>query len=304
MKIIYIARNLIQALLIKLILIGKPFLRSKLFLFSEFMASRDRQYLLTKKGAEYYMVFSNDLAVSRKLYIGADIEHVKVVKALDILARDRNMGRQKLDLLIDIGANLGHICIPIVGRGFALSAIAFEPDPNNFRLCNINISLNNLSERIKLHNTALGENEKESLNFELSEDNSGDHRIHITSSDGIYGEARRRHITVPSTTLNSYFAEPPNRDKTLIWMDVQGYEGFVIAGASKLLSLKTPLGLEFWPYGLARANSFERLMRCLEPYQHYYDLNSENGAALPIQQLHDLYTRNIHTQFTTDILLL
>ena len=59
----------------------------------------------------------------------------------------------------------------------------------------------------------------------------------------------------------------------LIWMDVQGYEGHVLSGAPLTLSKKMPLVIEFWPYGMERANSFDKLKNSLKGYNGFYDLN-------------------------------
>ena len=48
------------------------------------------------------------------------------------------------DIFLDIGANIGVICIPAVSRGLVEEAIAIEPESENFKLLKLNISLNNL----------------------------------------------------------------------------------------------------------------------------------------------------------------
>lgn len=301
MQFVYLVRNTIQWFLIRLIKLFKPFTRSKIFLFSEFMASRDRRMLITKKGDEYYVVQTADEAVSRKLYIGAGDEHVKVIRALEILEKAR--GRHKLECIIDIGANLGHICIPVVRQGHAASAIAFEPEPANHRLCLANILINDLTDRIVLHRTALGAKQGESLTFELSKDNFGDHRVRVSASDGEYSERARQVISVPSTTLDSFFPEPLSPLNTLLWIDVQGYEGQVLEGAQQMLARKLPIGVEFWPYGQARAGSFDLFMNSLSRYDSYYDLGSDRPTPRPIAELRKLFEEKKQTQYSTDILV-
>ncbi len=266
------------------------------------MAGRDTDdYLLTRKGPERYVVMAKDIAVSRKLYIGAMEEHAKVGRAIEVLRAVKGTG--KIELLIDVGANLGHICIPIVKRGMAERAIAFEPDADNFRICSANILINDLARHIVLHNTALGSRMDESLQFELSEDNFGDHRVRVSDADGFYAEASREVITTRSTTLDYFFPELPSPRNTLVWMDVQGYEGHVLSGARKLLAQKTPMGFEFWPYGLSRANSFECLIRSLEPYGEYYDLGCDAPSPLPVSELRGIYEERRTSQYQTDILV-
>ena len=79
--------------------------------------------------------------------------------------------------LYDIGANIGVTCIPAVNRGLVKRAIAVEPEPENFKLLKLNIILNNLEDKIETLNYALSSESDKFLNLEISNDNSGDHRI-------------------------------------------------------------------------------------------------------------------------------
>jgi FkbM family methyltransferase len=297
-------RNAIQALLISGFRILDPLLKSKIVLFSEFMATRDARFVLSKKGLERYVLLAGDLGVSRKLYIGKGDEYLKVCSALDIMRAERGQAKNwQLPLLLDIGANMGHISIPLLKRGLADRALAFEPDPMNHRLCRVNILLNALEERITLQHTALGAKEHETLSFELSEDNSGDHRVRVQEKDGAYQEASRKVTSVASTTLDSFFPELPRAQDCLAWIDVQGYEGFVLQGARRLLVQRLPLGLEFWPYGLARANSFSALFESLAHYEYFYDLGASNRQRIPVAELSERFEKYKQSQYTTDILL-
>lgn len=296
-------RNTIQFFLINFFKATKFFWRSKIVLFSEFMANRDLEYMLTKKGTEKYIVLAHDVGVSRKIYIGKGDEYLKTCKALEVLANARGEQNFPLELLIDVGANLGHILIPMLNHGYAKTAIGFEPDSVNFRLCSANVLINDLAGKVTLHNFALGSSENQILEFELSEDNSGDHRIKVSDSDGAYAEANRKKTIIKSTTLDSFFPSLPSPRSCLIWIDVQGYEGHVLSGAKKFLEQRTPIGLEFWPYGLSRASSFDPLLASLASYGQYIDLGDAEAKPKAIKSLKKLYEENKHTQFTTDILV-
>lgn len=68
-----------------------------------------------------------------------------------------------------------------------------------------------------------------------------------------------------------------NPKKIFIWIDVQGYEGFVLAGGQKTLSYNPPLLIEFWPYALERSGSLELLKENLinANYNNCYDLGGD-----------------------------
>ena len=59
-------------------------------------------------------------------------------------------------------------------------------------------------------------------------------------------------------------------------MDVQGYEGIVLQGGSKIIEKKIPIILEVWPYGLSRANSFQILIDMVKKYSYLYVLSEKN----------------------------
>jgi FkbM family methyltransferase len=195
-------------------------------------------------------------------------------------------------MLIDVGANIGTICIPAVKRGLFRQAIALEPEPLNYTMLSANILINNVVERIVAYNTALGSKDDEILKFELSSDNFGDHRIKLRESEGLK-ENDRNVIRVKSETFDKII---PNVQpgEALIWIDTQGSEGYVLRGASAALARQTPLVLEFWPYGMRGSESYDLLRKALTEngYKHFYDLErSIKPIPLSTESLDDLYDR-------------
>lgn len=82
------ARNLTQTILIFLIRSVKSILKRKIVLFSRFMANADDNMYLVKKtkiSGSTYILHSNDYGVSRRIYIGLDDEHLKAVKAINLV---------------------------------------------------------------------------------------------------------------------------------------------------------------------------------------------------------------------------
>ena len=72
----------------------------------------------------------------------------------------KSHGTTKPEILIDIGANIGPICIPAVKRNYVKQAIAIEPGPDNARLLRANVALNSLHDRIIVHECAVGASEE------------------------------------------------------------------------------------------------------------------------------------------------
>lgn len=233
---------------------------------------------------ETILVDTRDNFMARELFVSGAYQIDTVLEAHRLLRRERGEGAT--DTLFDIGANMGVICVPAVARGLYRRAIAIEPTPAVARLLRANIALNGLEERIAVHQTALSDAEGE-IAFELSDDNTGDNRIAVESRDNRFREHTRRRIVTPMRRFDDLpVAFDPA--STLAWIDVQGHEGFVLAGAEKLVGPRVPLALEIWPYGLDRAGSYDRLMQALARYERFCVLGRD-GVFAPIAELNALY---------------
>jgi FkbM family methyltransferase len=219
---------------------------------------------------EKYIVNSSDTVIGRELYINGSFEFDNFLHTLEILKN-----KIKTKTLIDIGANIGSICIPAIKRGIFENCLAIEPEPYNFDLLTKNIFINGLSNKIQTFNNAVGQFDNLKIKFELSKENYGDHRIKSNSTEkNYYNEDKRKIIDIEMKILDTLIQDI-NPKKTLLWMDVQGYEGFVLEGGMNILSKKPPLVIEFWPYGLDKFNSYNLLKKNLIKlnYSNCYNLN-------------------------------
>ncbi len=262
--------------------------------------------LLSAGQTELFVVSSDDQTIGRNTFINGgepfDFEKMELVFKLLNLKSPQN-------LLVDIGANIGTICIPAVKRGYFKSAIAIEPDPLNYKLLTINILMNDLQKSVSARNIALGNQMNKVLRFELSKENHGDHRVRVTNETGDagYDEGNRKTIDVSSGTLDSVL-ETQNLESVVVWMDTQGYEGFILEGSSNVLTSGFPLVTEFWPYGMKRANCFENFKRALlqSRYTKIYDLNRPSHILelneISLNNLYSLY-KDSKTNGSTDLVI-
>jgi FkbM family methyltransferase len=141
-----------------------------------------------------------------------------------------------------------------------------------------NVALNRLDREIACYNVALGDLSDELLVLELSDRNYGDHRVSVVQSDGSRMKSLRKRISVASTRLDDILHSPEMQD-ALIWMDIQGYEGHMLAGATKAIEALTPMVFEFTPSALDRFNSYSMLRSALATghYGKIYDLKEWPG---------------------------
>ena len=228
---------------------------------------------------EPYLLGVTEDSLYQELYVYGEAEFAKVKTALSLLERE------SMSTFIDVGANIGHLSIPGLRRGYFETAIAFEPDPINFALCAVNSELNGVSDRVTLFHAAAGDGSATSLPLALSGVEFGDHRVAVTDEL----RTQRRVIDVPACTLDET-AQDVKPEETLIWIDVQGYEVLVLRGAARLLAAKAPLCLEFWPEGITQGGgSLNEVLELLAPYVAMANLDRPNEGFVPITALHDLW---------------
>lgn len=196
--------------------------------------------------------------ISRELFLHGEFELDLITDAMHLL-RDLSGRPKGKGTLIDIGANNGVISVGMLVTGELDSAVAIEPEPTNFGRLEENVALNGLGHAVHRINCALS-SQRATLTFELSDSNYGDHRVRTKSGPlstrDIFNESERPVITVPADTLDNILLGVPGQfteDVAVIWIDVQGYEGYAFDGARGTLANGVPVVSEIWPYGISRA---------------------------------------------------
>jgi FkbM family methyltransferase len=236
---------------------------------------------------------SRDLLIGKYLYINRAYERKYIEGALGVLERDGYLTRDGRGTLLDVGANIGMICIALLKHGWFERAVAFEPAPDNFRLLQRNVVQNGYGERIVTLPFALSSASGE-VELELSDYNSGDNRLRSGNRGaGAYHENERPVIMVPVRTLDESLCEAGMdvRDVRLAWVDIQGHEGQFFAGARNVLARGVPVVSEFWPYGILRSG-MTRGVYCrivAELFTHFYEVRDRRVEKRPIADLDRLF---------------
>jgi len=265
--------------------------------------------VVVRTGRGVFGVSSRDAGVGRLLFIHREYEWSVVDKAVRIAVAANKLAPRSPGLVLDIGANVGTVCIPLVAGGHFAGALAVEPEAGNHRHLVRNVERNGLARVVRAFNCALSSTTG-SATLELSR-NSGDHRVRMGSAAAVaphYHEDRRPLTSVPIYRLDDLLehASVAASEVALIWMDVQGHESHVLEGAQKTLEAGMPVVAEFWPYGLARTGvspeRFTRLMQ--ERFDTFYDLAEDTPVARPTADIRRLYDRHEHFKSFTDLLLI
>lgn len=125
------------------------------------------------------------------------------------------------DFFADVGANVGVYTILAAGVAGAKAA-AFEPSQDSYEMLLRNIRINDLTDRVKAFETAIG---RDTGTMRLTVGQGTENYIAIQNSENTSAP-------VKVTTLDNEFSNnPPN----LLKIDVEGFECEVIAGAKKML---------------------------------------------------------------------
>ena len=130
-------------------LVKKQRIREIFFLSPEFTP-----YVIADVGDIRYLVRTQDLSVSRELFVRRGFDEDVVPHVLKALDRFKySSARNKT--FVDIGANIGSSTIPALVRYGFPNAIAFEPEPTNYELLSLNPQLNRVAARARTFNAAL-----------------------------------------------------------------------------------------------------------------------------------------------------
>jgi FkbM family methyltransferase len=128
------------------------------------------------------------------------------------------------DLFADIGANIGAYTVLAAG-GVGARAIAFEPSGSTFAALSRNIALNQLGEKVRLRNVALG-GKVGHLEFTRG---LGTENYVVSGNSGYEGSTER----IELSTMDVELAGVSPR---LIKIDVEGFETEVFSAAEAVLA--------------------------------------------------------------------
>ncbi|MGB6065796.1 MAG: FkbM family methyltransferase [Desulfomonilaceae bacterium] len=232
-------------------------------------------YIACKTTFGHMVVRRDDSVIGGAFISHGDFDTYQITEVLTVIRRF--VSDLKTRCFLDVGANIGGHGIFALRSSFK-RAIFIEPDPLNFRLLRVNQIINNVDSRCTNFNIAASDIDGP-LTLERSEDNLGDHRIRnrvFSDRHDLYDEESRACILVEGRRIDSLVAnnEIVLDDVDLAWIDTQGYEGNVLAGAGSLLTKKVPMVIEFWPYALKRLAGYGSLCQAVSAYDNIVDVRA------------------------------
>ena len=150
---------------------------------------------------------------------------------------------KKKNTIVDIGANIGSVSLPLAKLFHSSTIISVEPTYYAFSKLKKNLNLNpNFKKRIKIYNSFIS-NKKKKINFIHSSWNfssgSKKHKVHC----GILKQASNK------TQSLSELIKKQKRKIDLIKIDVDGYEIDVLRSGKEIINKYKPvIYFEFAPY--------------------------------------------------------
>lgn len=192
----------------------------------------------------------SDRDITRSLFVSGEHEGANVANMQAWLTHHGFMDDSR-HWIIDIGANIGTPCIPLV-RETGKKVLAVEPSPVNFALLERNVSQNGFDDRIDCVQCAVSdENGEVTLVIHPC---GGRNEVETEGREQGFGRVDENFhkARVPARRLDDLLHEkkiPPD-DVALVWSDTQGFERQVISSASSVWSAGVPLLCELWPQGL------------------------------------------------------
>jgi FkbM family methyltransferase len=161
----------------------------------------------------------------------------------DLKRRLKIINHCKIDVIFDIGANIGQYALKMRNLGYSKKLISFEPLKADFEI------LKRAASRDKywiVNNYALGDDDTVGfINISGSSDNSSILNMlpkHSESKAGLSYIAKQEIEIKKLDTVFSSFVE--KKDKVMIKIDTQGYEKNVIDGAIESLKRISIIQLE------------------------------------------------------------
>ena len=149
-------------------------------------------------------------------------------------------------IFVDVGANLGLILAYVISKVPKIKTFAFEPGPKQRELLEMTVNKNKLNEKVTVYSDGLGKEPGKAV-FHT-------HDPRYVAGDGFIDTGRAREaraIEVNVTTLDIWWASQNSPKVTVVKIDTEGAELWILQGAMKMLAGASPvLYLEIEPKNL------------------------------------------------------
>lgn len=190
---------------------------------------------------------------------------------------------KKGQYLLDCGCNIATTSVYLKDKLNDIKVVGFEAVPLNACISQYNAIINGFEDDIDIVNKGLS-NAKGKCIIHLDMNNSGGNKVVDKAIDG------DDVVEIEMTSIDEYI-ENKGMDFSRIgyvWMDVEGYEGFVLEGMVALLKdHKVPLFIEYNKDLLDEHNCYQKMIDVLTSnYSYYIEVKANvEERLIPIEEI-------------------
>ena len=235
-----------------------------------------------------YVATSDDNIIMKKMYVQRVNWAENNIKRFYKLTAEAYNVDDSAGYFLDLGANIGTTGLYFIKKlAPNLKLLAFEPDPENFKLLLVNIILNDMRNKAMAVNCGLG-NTFDEMTMYRNLVNPGGNSVFQRKKD-------MPTETIKIIPLDSYLAEKKiaAQEVKYIWIDTEGFEAQVLLGAQNLLRENpAPIFMECNLRAWDNSGCFDDMINLLaEGYSHF--VHFYNGEKLyPLDALRTMERPN------------
>ena len=266
--------NIVVINLIKILVFLKNKIRRIRKIEFEYFSSKFKLY----HNKYYFIIFGKDKFISRETYINGPHDY-------HLFKKSKIMLNKKISYLIDVGSNLGTFCIPPVKDGLLKKCIAIEPVKKIYDILNINITLNEVSDKIITYDYVISDKLNENLSVSINKNNFGDNKFRVNS---------KKKDNFKIVKLN-HFIQRFDLKRLLIKIDVQGFEDKVLISGNKFILKKVPLIIEFDTNFMKKKNSKKIAIMLKKNYKYLSVLDNKYPKKDKIENFEKLFINSKKT---------
>jgi FkbM family methyltransferase len=249
------------------------------------LASRFTPFVAADCGDATFIVSTSGEKVGRSLFCARGRgEMTTLGRSVRVIQRLLGKGAAA-GTFLDVGANIGTSTITALRSHPFSSAVACEPHPDNVRLLRLNAIVNDLDDVVEAVPVAVS-NAPGTARLAVSRVNSGSHRVVTADVPGTTIEVEQ--VTLDGLAERNVITPA---EVGLVWIDVQGHEGHVLAGAKSLVTRGTPIVMELHVGMLEESGGLAWAMKAIrEHYTHFVDLRdaSKRRGTIPLRPTADV----------------
>lgn len=218
-----------------------------------------------------YIGSSLDFTIMRRMYnTGENWSKKEIDIFFELTKAFYGYGADEAEgIFLDVGGNIGTTSIYVNKvKAPQLKVIAFEPIRDNIRVFKANCALNDIAEdKVILVERAVS-NKAVINTMERNIFNPG---MSCVVQEGSLKSTNTERVE--SVSLDSYLELSGIKSEEIryLWIDAEGYEGYVIGGAKKMFEgTRIPVMMEFVPQYLKKQNCYEMLINDLSMFYSYF----------------------------------